>query len=388
MKVLQIISSFPPAFSFGGPTRLVYELSKELLKFGDDITVYTTDVLDKHTRIRKTGSPTRLDGICVRRFRNLNNTLAAMNLPCAPGMARLLRKEAAEFDMICIHEFRSFQAILASHYAFDNGTPFALHPHGGILPFLEKVKAKRAFDSLVGKRIVKNASVLVAVSDMEARQFAALGVNEDRTAVVPNGIDTSFVDQLPVRGHFRGRYSIAEDEKVVLYLGRIHRIKGLDILLEAFARLRRTSNRIRLVIAGPDNGYLGNVKSLVRSLQLGDRVILTGPLYEQDKFSAYVDADLYVLPSSYEVFGNTILEAVACGTPVIVTNRCGISNFAKEFGNVVPYDSETLATRILETLADHKLAREVKENGARIVSERYGWNGIAARLRELYSRQV
>ncbi|KAF5430840.1 Glycosyltransferase Family 4 [Candidatus Methanophagaceae archaeon] len=117
MRILQVISSFPPAYTYGGPVRVAYEVSKELVKRGHEVTVYTTDVYDVHSRFKYDENPVWLDGIEVYHFKNVSNELAHRNLAAAPMMAFALNKSLKNFDVIHLHEYRSFQAILVHHYA-------------------------------------------------------------------------------------------------------------------------------------------------------------------------------------------------------------------------------------------------------------------------------
>ncbi|GAJ22860.1 unnamed protein product, partial [marine sediment metagenome] len=167
---------------------------------------------------------------------------------------------------------------------------------------------------------------------------------------------------------------LGDDQRIILFLGRIHKIKGLDLLAKAFADLPKPLDNIKLVIVGPDDGYLSSLKKLVTDLGINDKVLFTGPLYGQEKLKAYVDADVYVLPSFYEIFGITVLEALACGTPVIVTNRCGIADAINgQAGLVVPYDKEQLQHALLHLLGDDKMRSQFSEKGKSLVREKFNW---------------
>ena len=118
MRILQVISSFPPAFAYGGPAIGAYNVSKELVKRGHEVTVYTTDVQDKNSRYKFEKNPIWLDGIEVYHFKNISNSLASnFHISCAPGMALELKKSAKKFDIIHCHEYRSFEATFAKHYS-------------------------------------------------------------------------------------------------------------------------------------------------------------------------------------------------------------------------------------------------------------------------------
>jgi len=203
---------------------------------------------------------------------------------------------------------------------------------------------------------------------------------------VPNGIDLFEFDNLPKRGEFRRKYGLGSDQKIILYLGRIHKIKGLDLLAKAFAQVLNDFD-VKLVITGPDDGYLPTLIRLIKELEIEEKVLFTGPLYGEDKLEAYVDADVYVLPSFYEIFGITVLEALACGTPVIVTDRCGLADVINgQAGLVVPYDKEQLQHALLNMLGNVKMRQQFGEKGKLLVCEKFDWEKIAEQVESVYIR--
>ena len=169
--------------------------------------------------------------------------------------------------------------------------------------------AKTALDLLISSRIIQNASKIIALNQREADQYKKIGVSQNKIAIVPNGLDLLKYSVMPLKGTFRKRFGISTNEKIVLYLGRIHQIKGIDILIKAFAEVVLKLDNVKLVIAGPDDGFLFEVESLIKILKIGKKVLFVGPLFGNEKLEAYVDADVYVLPSLYEAFPMGLLEA-------------------------------------------------------------------------------
>ena len=212
-----------------------------------------------------------------------------------------------------------------------------------------------------------------------------MGMDENQIEIVPNGIYLSEYEKLPDKGIFRNKYGIKSNEKIVLFLARIHKIKGVDLLVEAFSDLMSKMEGITLVIAGPDGGFLSTLKEQIENLKIGERILFTGPLYGMDKLEAYVDADVYILPSVYETFPMTVLEACACGTPMIITDRCGIADIVDgNIGYVVEYDKFQLAEAIIKILKDEVLRKRFGENGRSVMINKFDWTKIINNLEEIY----
>ena len=352
MNILQVSHSFIPCYDSGGVVRSVYTLSKELAFRGHRVTIYTTDGCPKRLDVRK-NSPVDMEGFCVYYFRNLSNTLRMRYKIATPiHLLRVISKTIKNFDVIHIHEPRTTIAWIVSYYARKNKIPYVVHARGSLTLTSGRTRSKKVFDLLFGKKTVTHASKLIALTADESRQYQEMGVSPDKIKIIPNAIDLSLYESIPSKGEFRRKYGISSQEKVILFLGRLNKIKGIDLLLEAFSDINEDLDNARLVIVGPDDGYLPKTNQLISQLKIKDQTIYTGPLYEEDKLAAYVDADVYVLPSRYEIFGNTVLEACACGTPVIVTDRCGVSDFVEEFGYVVPFSKDELKETILKVLKD------------------------------------
>jgi glycosyltransferase involved in cell wall biosynthesis len=212
-----------------------------------------------------------------------------------------------------------------------------------------------------------------------------MGVSEDKIEIVPNGIDLAEFENLPQRGEFRKKYGLDDSQKIILYLGRIHQTKGIDLLARAFADLTKELDRAKLVIVGPDDGYLPALKKLIKELKIEEKVIFTGPLYEEEKLKTYIDADVFVNPRADEIFGLVFLEALACGTPVICSRGCGIADVIDgQAGLAVPYDKDRLSDAILRMLSDDKMRQQFREKGKLLVRERYNWGKIVEQVEGLY----
>jgi len=387
MKILQVTPYFYPAWGYGGVARASYEMSKKLAERGYEVIVYTTDTLSQNSRVEMDSNPVYVDGIKVYYFKNISNYLAyKYHIPIPVKILRSVTGEIKKFDVIHMHGYRHFLNILVHHYAKKYKIPYILQPRGSI-PRIRKGIQKKIFDILFGYSIIENASKIIATSRIESGLYESAFPNlgKEKIIHIPNGIDVETYQNLPKRGEFRKKYSIAEDEKAILFLSRIHERKGADILVQAFSKLKKGSKGVKLIIAGPDEGFLDKLKLMVNEMNIEKDVIFSGPLYEKDKLEAYVDADVFVLPSKdpYESFGNVALEASACGTPTIVTNMCGVSEWLKSI-EVVDPNPHALYIKLLEILNKPESERIEMGKKAREEAENLSLDMIAENLERIY----
>ena len=392
MKILQAVNSFKYAWSSGGPARVAYDISSALTKKGHKVMVFTTNKgLDEKYHFKK-NQCISLNGIKTYYFKNLSDGLAKKGFSAPLHSFFLARRRILEFDVIHIHELRRMMNILIHHYARKYNVPYILQAHGSLLPSKSLLKQGLSwiFDMLFGYRLLRDASKFIALSRIEAEQYRDMGVPEEKIEVIPNGIDLSEYNHLPPKGSFKIKFNIPNDKKVILYLGRIHEIKGIDFLVKACAQLvnKMRVSDVLLVITGPDDGYLPRIQTLVKTLKIEDNVLISGPLYGKDKLEAYVDADVYVLPSRYETFPMSVLEAVACGTPVILTENCGIADYFRDkVGLVVKPVPNHLCEALLEMLLNQEKQNTYRKNCKSAIKE-FEISKTVLKLEEVYERVV
>jgi glycosyltransferase involved in cell wall biosynthesis len=255
-------------------------------------------------------------------------------------------------------------------------------------PIVRNLRLKRTYLNLLGDRFIRGGRYLVATSEQEKRELIGGGIDAARVEVRRNGIELPSREPEPEK--FRRERGISSDAKVILFLGRLVSKKSPDMLLEAFANWRAGSGRGQdavLVLAGPDegDGFLAKLQSMADRLGIRDQVLFAGPLYDDAKWSAYRDADVFVLPSQNENFGNTAGEAAACGTPVIVTDRCGIAPFVGAAGEVIPHDLAALEDALGKMLRDPRL-RENRRVGCRAFVDSLSWEGPLDQTEQMYRR--
>lgn len=392
MKILQVVPYFYPAWAYGGPAKVVYEISKKLVTRGHNVTVYTTDVYDRDKRLDVDNNiPVNIAGTQTYYFRNIIEALAYdYNIFLSPKLVSVAKKEMRNFDVVHLHEYFTFQNVVMHHYAKKYDIPYVLNVHGSLCPVRQRKKAhtKKVFTHLFGKHILNDVDRAIALTMEEKKQFLMMGVDKDKIRVIPNGLDLSEFTDLPKKGTFKEKYSISSHTQIILFLGRVQKIKGLDLLINVFSKLIRKEKNSKLVIVGPEEeGYIETLKKLIATQEIEGKVLFTGLLKGQDKLSAYVDADVFVLSSYSEGLPMTVLEACASGLPVVITNRCNVPEVADYgAGLVVQCNENELFSALLHLLRDEGLRKTFGENGKRMVREKFTWDEVVKQLEEVYRK--
>jgi len=390
MRILQVISAFYPPYSSGGAARPTYDISKRLVKRGHTVTVYTTNILDNENLFHFKSNPHYINGIETWYFTNkIYNS--RKNIVLSLELIKSLKNNLNIFDLVHFHEYRSIHNLVIYYYAKKNSVPYILQARGSLPTIGAWQRLKCIYDVLFGYRLLKDASKVIALGRVEAQQYKAMGVPEEKIAIIPNGIDLSEYANLPSKGAFKKKFKIDENKKIILYLGRIHRIKGIDVLVKAFADVIQKLDDVRLVVVGPDDGYLSVCQDLVKKLNIEGKVLFTGPLYGKAKLEAYVDADVFALPSRYEIFGNVVLESYACFTPVVATRVAGLQEivFHRKTGLLVkPGDVKELASAILILLTDDKVRIRMGMRARRVVEEKFSLEKVVDKLEAVYGEVI
>ena len=232
MHVLQVTPYFPPTWAYGGIPRIVYGLSRALVRQGVRVTVWTTDAMDGDGRARVPAARDH-EGIRVLVSRNVSNRLAYRQQLFLPrGGAALLARALGDVDLVHLHGHRHLLNNVAVALARRRGLPYVMTPNGTLPRHERKLAVKTLWDALVSGRIPGGAERLVAVSPAEVGHFLRAGIDSDRIARIPNGLMLEEFEDLPPRGAFKRRWGI--EGRIVAYLGQISPRKGVEHLVEAF----------------------------------------------------------------------------------------------------------------------------------------------------------
>jgi glycosyltransferase involved in cell wall biosynthesis len=336
----------------------MWDYATGLVARGHEVDVCTTDVLDEHAR----ASPLveTLDGIRVRRFPNLSNELAWRTKKYLPrGLFTALLRAAGRYDALHVTDTRTYVAASALVASSARRRPLVVSAFGS-LPRSAGVRGavKDAYDLAFVRPMLRRSPLLLAQTSHEASLYEELGGRPEAIRLAPLPLPPV---RPPKPGAFRARHALG-DGRLVLFLGRINRLKGLDRLIEALEPL--LGEETTLAVVGRDDGELVELETRFSRLFADGRVRFLGPLYGDERFEAYVDADVFCLtPTHWEETSVASLEAAACGTPVVVTEQAEIPGLAPETGGfVVPLEQDAIRAAVEAALADPALGARARRH--------------------------
>ncbi len=378
MKILHVIPSL--ALETGGPPRACLGMAGAIVARGHQATVFSTDhgmppeVLE---------APQTVDGIVVRYFPLQRPRKFATSWP----MAAALMRETGAYDVVHLHTLHRFQDWAVLRACRRHGVPYVLMANGALDPYIFRRKRCQKYlaELLYQDRVRKNAAAIQYLTENErtASTPQAMGAPG---VILPVGIDPRKYAELPQKGGFRARHPECGERPIVLFLGRLHEKKGLDILVRAFAACRARGLDAELVIAGPDEGVGAATERLAAEAGLGERVLFTGMISEAEKMMLLADANVFALTSHSENFGLTLIEAMACGLPILVSDHVDLWQevAAARSGRVTTVDVAAVTEALEALLRDPVERRAMGERGKRLVAERFVWPRIGEALERLY----
>lgn len=381
MRILQVVPTYLPAVRYGGPIFAVHGLCRALAEKGHDVVVFTTNVDGAGTSDVPLDQPVWLDGVQIRYF----PSPLLRRLYRAPVLGRALARDVAGFDVVHLHSVFLWPVWAAARAARKAQVPYVMSPRGMLVKDLIQRHsrwAKMAWIALIEKSNLETASAIHVTSELERAELARFHWRLPPVVTIPNGVDVPAPDRSQASADVR---NVCAHQPLVLFLGRLSWKKGIDRLLRAFALTRAGT----LVIAGTDDeNMMDRLMPQVVQLKLEDRVcFLPRTVSGADKERLYASARIFVLPSYSENFGNTVLEAMCRGIPVVVTADVGAATIVEQAGAGLtvagmPID---IAAAIDRLIADPLLARAMGEAGRGFVLRHYGWPDIAGKMAELYA---
>jgi glycosyltransferase involved in cell wall biosynthesis len=381
LKILHVVASYLPAVRYGGTIVSVHGLCRALAERGHDVHVYTTSVDGPTDSAVPHNTAVEIDGVNVWYFQSQ----MARRLYFSPPLAGMLRRHVREFAVVHTHAIYLWPLWTAARAAQAAGVPYVVSPRGMLEKDLIESRSPIWKAALIGffeKRTLENAAAIHFTSRREADEARVFGFDLPATCEIPNGVD--------IQSEAVGEISpaidlVASRGPYVLFLGRINWKKGLDRLIRSLAY----APQVRLVLAGNDEeGYRHVLEPLAREIGVASRVVFTGPVAGADKWSLLRRAELLVLPSYSENFGNVVLEAMAAGRPVVVTPEVGVAELVRDtgVGLVAGDDAESIGRAMARLTGDPGLSRSLGTHGHAVAAERFTWRAVAARMEALYER--
>ena len=368
----------------GGPALNAVGIARCIRRAGGWNEIFSTDNREPassriHTRITRHDLPREAANLDVCLFR----TQRPYRVMYSPDLGAALKLRASEFDVLHIHSLFLYPQFAAFRAARRHRLPYVVTIHGCLDPALRHRSrtAKGVTEALWQRRMLDQASFIHYTTE-EERSLAADMSFAAPTIVIPNGID--------LREFWPAALADATLEprrpRTVLYVGRISHKKGLDILIEAFAKLQRSRGDVRLVVAGPDDeGLTQSLREKGAALGMADHVEFPGLLDATERLAALKSAAVWVLPSKTENFGTGVIEAMAMGVPVVISSAVNLAPeiAAAGAGLVVPRDPNAIADAVAGVLSDDEEHARLGAAG-RAFASAYDWDLIAPRLLAMY----
>ncbi len=383
MKVLHIIPSLSPLR--GGPVFTLRAMAQALARVGVETHIATTD---DHGSIRQAvplGKPLCRDAVCYWYFPR-QTRFYTVSWP----MTWWLVHNIGNYDLLHIHALFSYAALPAAFFAKARGVPYIVRPLGTLSNYGMQRRhpwLKQASFRLIETRIIRYAALMHYTSEQEQGEAAELGINKN-FVIIPNPVEYSVPKHSELRGQFRSQYSWLSDSTLVLFLSRLDPKKGLDLLLSAFAQARVVHPQLALVIAGsgePD--FVNRLHMYAKDLGVAAAIVWTGFLADEAKQMVLADADMFVLPSYSENFGNVIVESMSAALPVVVTDQVGIHRqvAAAGAGISIPCSVEALVEAIIRLARSSELRDRMGCAGRELVQREFSIQTITERLQTAYT---
>lgn len=371
MKILSVDVMLDPVTGGGGVER-TFQMSRYLARSGHECTLLTTNLRLTSERVKA------LVGVKV------------LALPClfarfyVPKFSYSAIKDVvADSDMIHLMQHWTVLNALVYFFARRLNKPYVICPAGSLPLYGRSRLLKKIYNLIIGNRIMLNASGHIAISPDEIDHFGEYGIRPEDVTLIPNGIN---VEDLDFQGEndFKEKHGIGTG-RFILFMGRLNSIKGPDLLLEAFVKVHGKIPDYHLVFGGPDEGLLSELQETIARHDLAGRVHFLGYLAGPDKARAYDAAEFLAIPSRQEAMSIVVLEAGAAGTPVLITDQCGMNIVEDiEAGRVVRPTVAGLEAGIISMVSDAGKLSRMGGNLNKYTLDNFQWDAIVKKFISLY----
>lgn len=371
MRILHVIASLDQ--SQGGPPRTVVGLGKALAAQG------------LHIGILARGAA----GWQAEELQPPAGSAGRLTLYLRPSARQLFVEGCRllpEYDMIHFHGMWHPVGGLLQLRCQSQKRPYIITPHGelDVWPMRQKWLKKRLHLALIGRRLIRQAAALHLLNEAELAGVRCLKL-QGRYFILPNGIDPQEWAQCPPRGYFRAKWGVPAHAVLVLFMARLHFKKAPEVLAEAFADLAAEFPEAYLVLAGPDAGMQKQVEKIIAQRGLKERIKLPGLVSGEERKGAYVDADIFALPSRQEGHPFSVIEAAYMGKALLISPHCHCPELpAGEAAEVVEVTVREVREGLRRLLVDSAYRERLSQQARQIARIRYPWAHLAADLARQY----
>lgn len=380
MRILHVLATLDP--QSGGPAQACLEMAQSVAVRGHTVAVYATD-------FAVNGEDGR--AVDLARYPAIDVRLFPVQAPRAwkrsAAMGHALRAHIRDFDIVHLHSLYLYHNWAATRAARRAGVPVIVRPHGLLDPYIHRRHRARKWvmELAFQNAALRQAAAIHYTADLE-RDISAPFACGGRPVVIPLGVELPERSAVPSRQRLRELFPDLADRTVMLFLGRLHPKKGLDLLIPAMAQARSHNPSLHLLLAGPDDGALKPTLALAEQYGVSEHLTVAGMLTGERKAAALSGADWFVLPSYSENFGIAVGEAMAYGLPVVISDQVNIHPQVSSAGAgiVVPCTVPALAAA-LDKMSDAGQRADMGSRARALVEREYAWIAIGRQLEALYA---
>ena len=386
LKLLVVMPCYQPAIYYGGPISAVHEMNKALVKSGIDVTVFTTNANGKLRLNVPLEQEVKIDGVKVFYY----PLSFAGSYFYAPKLSKSLKTNLHIYDVVHINWLYVYTTVAAAAECIRQNIPYILTPHGMLDSYSISLKGslkKKLYIACIEKRNIKNAHAIHYSSAGEKEEAFISRWNID-DVIVPNIIDLpsklkSILDEVS----FYAEYPFLKHKSIVVSMGRLNYIKGLDQLLKSWNMVIAAVPNAHLIIAGPDsNGYIEVLKRIVKSEGISASVSFLGTVIGDRKSGLLYNSDVFVSSSYLESFGMAIVEAMAHGLPVAITDKVNIKSeiVEAEAGLISSCEPISISNNLIYLLENKNIANQMGIRGIALVRKKFDLNSVVRKMKEIY----
>ena len=383
LNVLHVTPLYEPACPGGSVTSTV-DLCRSLVQLGHRVTVYTTNSDGCRSMAVPVNQAVDTGGVEVYYFR----TPMPGKTQYSPALDHACRRSLGGFDIVHIAFAWDCPGAAAAREADRAGVPYVISLHGTLIPTALSSSRIRKWLYLktFGERIIRRAAAIHYTSLLERGKTQGVGIQKPNF-VIPNGVDFSGLADGVSRTEARKKLQLQTGDFVVGFLGRLHWIKAMNVLITAVNHVVRDGHHtVRLLLAGPDDGAESQLRQLVDEMGLVKHVRFLGPVHGERKARFLSALDVLALVSWTENFGNVAVEAMAAGVPVLVSENAGICDDVAQTdsGWVVPVDAEAIAATLMQIMWAPEERQEHGQNAERCAFDRFERGRVASLMATAY----